>query len=132
MRIVPEQPSEKGPPEWFTGDVYLDPVARGEWPATVNVSAVRFAPGARTAWHAHGMGQTLYVTDGVGLVQSRGEPVHELRAGTVVHAPAGEEHWHGAAADHFMAHLSITRADPAHPDRWGAHVTDDEYHGRRA
>ena len=77
MPIQPKQPTAKGPAEWFTGDVFLDPIARGEEPSRVRVSAVRFTPSARTAWHAHAVGQTLYVTEGKGLVQSRGGPVEE-------------------------------------------------------
>lgn len=123
MEIVPKQPSVKGPAEWFTGDVWIDAIARGQEPSRINVGAVRFSPGARTAWHCHHLGQTLYVTEGRGLVQSRGQPVTEIRPGDVVHTPDGEEHWHGAAPDHFMTHLSMTEGAP----RWGAHVTDAEY-----
>jgi quercetin dioxygenase-like cupin family protein len=95
----------------------------------VRVSAVRFTPGARTAWHAHAVGQTLYVTDGKGLVQSRGGAVEELRAGDIVTAPSGEWHWHGAAPDHYMTHLSITEApgDERPEVDWGDHVSDEEY-----
>jgi quercetin dioxygenase-like cupin family protein len=123
MEVVPKQPSVKGPAEMFTGDVWFDAIARGREPARLNVSAVRFTPGARTAWHSHTLGQTLYVTEGRGLVQSRGHAVVEIRAGDVIYAPDGEEHWHGAAPDHFMSHLSMTEGE-AH---WGAHVTDAEY-----
>jgi quercetin dioxygenase-like cupin family protein len=125
MEIVPKQPSVKGPAEWFTGDVWIDTIARGQDPSRVSVAAVRFSPGARTAWHSHHLGQTLYVTEGRGLVQSRGEPVTEIRPGDVIHTPDGEEHWHGAAPDHFMSHLSMTEGPP----RWGARVTDAEYGG---
>jgi quercetin dioxygenase-like cupin family protein len=99
----------------------------------VRVSAVRFTPGARTAWHSHAVGQTLYVTDGRGLVQSRGGEIAELRQGDVVTTPPDEVHWHGAAPGHFMSHLSITEAVPgdARPEAdWGEHVTDAEYGGR--
>jgi len=123
MDVVPKPPSLKGPAEWFTGDVWIDPIARGEPPARINVSAVRFNPGARTAWHSHDLGQTLYVTDGKGLVQARGQQVVEIRAGDIVVTPDGEEHWHGAAPDHFMTHLSMTEGDP----HWGPHVDDAEY-----
>ena len=94
------------------------------------MSAVHFTPGARTAWHSHALGQTLYVTEGAGLAQSRGGEIIEMRPGDVVHTPSGEWHWHGAAPSHFMAHLSITEgaADPSRPEtEWGDHVTDDEY-----
>jgi quercetin dioxygenase-like cupin family protein len=130
MQLVPKPPSAKGPAEWFTGDVWIDAIARGEEPARVRVGAVRFTPGARTAWHSHALGQTLYVTDGAGLVRSRGGEVVAVRAGDVVFTPPDEWHWHGAAPDHFMTHLSITEGVPGdeRPEaEWGAHVTDAEY-----
>ena len=133
MEIAPKPPTAKGPAEWFTGEVWIDAIARGEEPSRVRVSAVRFTPGARTAWHSHALGQTLYVTDGVGRVQSRGADIIAIRAGDVVVTPADEWHWHGAAPDHFMTHLSITEAVPgdARPEAdWGDHVTDVEYNPR--
>jgi len=132
MEITPKQPTAKGPAEWFTGDVFIDAIARGEEPSRVRVSAVRFTPSARTAWHSHAVGQTLYVTEGRGLVQPRGGGVTEIRPGDVIHTPADEWHWHGAAPDHFMTHLSSTEvAGGERPEAdWGEHVTDDEYHGR--
>jgi quercetin dioxygenase-like cupin family protein len=111
--------------------VYIDPLARGREPSRIQVSAVRFTPGARTAWHSHTLGQTLYVTEGLGRIQSRGDTIHEIRAGDIVHTPSGEEHWHGAAPDHFMSHISMTESVPDRPDAWGAHVTDPEYGGER-
>jgi quercetin dioxygenase-like cupin family protein len=133
VELVEKQPSVKGPPERFTGDVYLDAIARGEEPSRVRVNAVHFSPGARTAWHSHALGQTLYVTEGVGLVQSRGESIVEIHPGDIVQAHVDEEHWHGAAPGHFMTHLSITEGvgDDATPDRdWGALVTEAEYRGQ--
>jgi len=129
MEIPAKPPTAKGPAEWFTGDVFLDDIVRGEEPSRVRVNAVRFTPGARTAWHSHAVGQTLYVTDGRGLVQARGGEVTALRAGDIVHAPAGEWHWHGAAAEHYMTHLSITEApgDDRPETVWGEHVTEAEY-----
>ena len=122
----------KGPADWFTGDVFIDPLAAGREPSHLTLGSVHFSPGARTAWHSHEGGQTLYVTDGRGLVQSRGGDVVELRAGDIVQAPADEWHWHGAAPDHYMTHLSITEApapgDPRPETNWAEHVTDDEYH----
>jgi quercetin dioxygenase-like cupin family protein len=126
MEIIPKRPSVKGPSEWFTGDVWIDLVATGREPSRLNVGAVHFSPGARTAWHRHEMGQTLYVTEGRGLVQSRGELVRELNPGDVVYTPDGEEHWHGAAPEHVMTHLSVTEG-PAH---WGDLVSDAEYRGQ--
>ena len=131
--IQPKQPTAKGPAEWFTGDVWIDTIARGVEPSRVRVSTVRFTPSARTAWHCHAVGQTLYVTDGTGLVQSRGGAIEEIRAGDVISTPADQWHWHGAAPDHFMTHLSITEAVPGNerPEvDWGEQVTDDEYHDR--
>jgi quercetin dioxygenase-like cupin family protein len=129
MEIPAKPPTAKGPAEWFTGDVFLDAIVRGEEPSRVRVNAVRFTPGAHTAWHSHAVGQTLYVTDGRGFVQARGGEVTALRAGDVVHAPADEWHWHGAAPEHYMTHLSITEApaDDRPETVWGDHVTEAEY-----
>jgi quercetin dioxygenase-like cupin family protein len=133
MDIRPKEPTAKGPADWFTGDVYVDAIARGEEPSRVRVSAVRFTPAARTAWHSHAVGQTLYVTEGRGRVQARGTDIVEIRPGDIIFAPAGEEHWHGAAPDHYMTHLSITEGvapgDPRPEADWGEHVTDAEYDG---
>jgi quercetin dioxygenase-like cupin family protein len=126
MELQPKQPTVKGPPEWFTGDVWIDPVATGPDPSHLNIGSVHFSPGARTAWHSHEGGQTLYVTEGRGLVQSRGDRLMEIHPGDVVYTADREEHWHGATPDQFMTHLSITEGNP----HWGAHVTDDEYHGQ--
>jgi len=134
MEVQPKPPSGKGPADWFTGDVWIDAIARGEEPSRVRVSAVRFTPGARTAWHSHARGQTLYVTDGIGRVQSRGAAIADIRAGDVVVTPPDEWHWHGAAPDHFMSHLSITEGVPdgQGPETdWGEHVTDAEYGAER-
>ena len=123
MGIQPKPPTVKGPANWFTGDVWIDSIVQpqGDWP--INVGAVHFAPGARTAWHSHDGGQTLYVLEGRGLVQSRGEDVVEIRPGDVHVTADGQEHWHGAAHDHLMTHVSITWG----PATWGDHVTDVEY-----
>ena len=90
----------------------------------MTAALVRFTPGARTNWHSHALGQTLHVTDGVGLVQSRGGKVTVIRPGDVIHTPPGEEHWHGAAPDDVMVHTAIWEDDDA---AWGDHVTDEEY-----
>ena len=131
MEIQPKQPTAKGPAEWFTGDVWIDAIARGEEPSRVRVSAVRFSPSARTAWHSHAVGQTLYVTEGRGLAQSRGGGIVEIRSGDVIYTRPGEWHWHGAAPGHYMTHLSITEGVPGdEPEAdWGEHVTDEEYSG---
>ncbi|HEX4429975.1 MAG TPA: cupin domain-containing protein [Frankiaceae bacterium] len=128
MEISREAATAKGPAEFFTGDVWVDPITRGLAPAPLNVAAVHFSPGARSAWHSHEGGQTLYVTEGRGRVQARGHEIVELDTGDVVFAPDGEEHWHGAAPDAFMTHLSITDGTP----NWGPHVSDAEYGGGSA
>jgi quercetin dioxygenase-like cupin family protein len=125
MEISRKAPTAKGPGDTFSGDVWIDPVTRGLPSSQLNVAAVHFSPGARTAWHSHGGGQTLYVTEGRGLVQVRGQEVVEISAGDVVFAPEGEEHWHGATSDHFMTHFSITEGAP----HWAEHVSDTEYQG---
>jgi len=119
----PRKPTAKGPAEWFTGDVWIDPIVQPEGQSKLSVGAVHFTPGARTAWHSHDGGQTLYVTEGRGRVQSRGEDVVELRSGDVHVTPHGQEHWHGASREHLMTHISITQG----PATWGDHVTDAEY-----
>ncbi|MDH6464752.1 quercetin dioxygenase-like cupin family protein [Micromonospora sp. A200] len=89
MEVLPVQPSVKGPAEMFTGDVYFDVIAKGEEPSRMRVNTVRFAPRARTAWHCHAVGQTLHVTAGVGLIQSRGGEIIEIRPGDTIHTPPG-------------------------------------------
>ena len=134
MELQPSRPSAKGPADWFTGDVWIDTISRGEEPSRVRVSAVHFTPGARTAWHSHALGQTLCVTEGQGIVQSRGEDIVTIRSGDIVHTAPEEWHWHGAAPDHVMTHLSITEGVPDEqgPEmEWGEHVTDEQYSGRR-
>jgi quercetin dioxygenase-like cupin family protein len=128
VEIQPKQPSAKAPAETFTGDAWLDVIVRGEPPSRSRVSVVRFAPGARNAWHAHALGQTLHITDGIGRVQARGDGVIEVRAGDTIYTPPGEWHWHGAAPDHFMTHLAIWEAPAEGPDtEWAEQVTEDEY-----
>ena len=125
MEHGPKRPTAKGPADWFTGDVYVDAVAEGHGASPVMVAFVHFTPGARTAWHSHSIGQSLYVTEGEGRVQARGESIVTLRPGDTVFAPGGEWHWHGAAPDHLMTHLAVSEGDPD----WGDHVTDQEYRG---
>jgi quercetin dioxygenase-like cupin family protein len=128
VEIQPKQPTVKASPERFVGDAWVDVIASGEPPSRVRVNVVRFAPGARNAWHAHAVGQTLHVLAGVGRVQARGGDLLEIRAGDTIHTPPGEWHWHGAAPDHFMTHLAIWEAPPDGPEsEWGAQITDTEY-----
>lgn len=132
MRILPSTPTIKNPPEWFTGDVWLDPVASPqEEGQRLSAGLVRFAPGARAAWHSHPLGQTLRIVEGTALVQARGGAVIEVRAGQTVVTPPGEEHWHGAAPDSFMTHLALWETPEGEQSaHWGAHVTDVESRSR--
>lgn len=121
----------RGPADWFTGDVYVDAVAANPEPSRVQAANVHFTPGARTAWHTHPLGQVIFVTEGVGRVQREGGPVEEVRPGDSVHFEPGENHWHGAAPDRFMAHVAIQEADDSgSPVSWGRHVSDEEYAAR--
>ena len=131
MEIRPKQPTTKGGAETFVGDVWLDVIVRGEEPSRIRVSVVRFAPGARNAWHAHAMGQMLHVTEGVGRTQARGGEIVEIRAGDTIYTPPGEWHWHGAASDHFMTHLAMWEAPGEGAEtEWGEHVSEAEYQGQ--
>jgi quercetin dioxygenase-like cupin family protein len=113
----------------FTGMVYVDEIAKGEEPSRLRVNSVHFTPGARTAWHSHAVGQTLYVTEGIGLAQARGGgEIIVIRPGDTIYTPPGEWHWHGAAKDHLMTHLAIWDAAASGPEsEWGDLVTDEEY-----
>jgi quercetin dioxygenase-like cupin family protein len=120
--------TNKGPQAWFTGDVYIDPVAAAPAPGRVQANLVHFTPGARTAWHTHPLGQTIYVTEGVGLAQRRGGAIEVIRPGDRVFFEPDEEHWHGAAASRLMVHLALNEVDEAHVAAdWGEKVTDEEY-----
>src|SRR6266516_1008604 len=117
-----------GPSEWFTGAVYVDAVAAPSDGSRLSASSVHFTPRARTAWHTHPSGQTIWVTEGVGLCQRRGGPIEVIRPGDRVFFEPGEDHWHGAAPTRFMTHLAMLEVDEnGNPARWGDHVTDEEY-----
>ena len=117
-----------GPAEWFTGTVFIDPVAAPEGAFRLSASSVHFTPGARTAWHTHPNGQTIWVTEGVGLVQRRGDTIKVIRPGDRVFFEPEEDHWHGAAATRFMTHLSLVEVDDqGNSASWGEHVSDEEY-----
>ena len=117
-----------GPREWFTGVVYIDTVATPSGGSRLSASSVHFTPGARTAWHTHPNGQTIYVTEGVGLAQRRGGPIEVIRPGDRVFFEPGEEHWHGASPTRFMTHLAMLEVDDeGNSATWGAHVSDEEY-----
>jgi quercetin dioxygenase-like cupin family protein len=117
-----------GPSDWFTGAVFVDTIAGPAEAWRVGAACVHFTPGARTAWHSHPHGQTIWVTEGVGLCQRRGESIEVIRPGDRVFFEPGEDHWHGAAPTRFMAHVAIQPADDEGSiATWGEHVTDEEY-----
>ena len=118
----------KGPADWFTGDVYVDPIAAPAGTSTFAAAHVHFTPGARTAWHTHPHGQTIYVTEGIGRCQRDGGPIEVIRPGDRVFFEPGENHWHGAAPNRFMAHIAMQQNDDTgSPVIWGRHVSDEEY-----
>lgn len=132
MRIEETAPTVKNPPEQFRGDVWLDPIAVPHEPdQRMTVAMVRFAPGARTAWHCHARGQYLRVTQGVAWFGQRDGTVFEVHAGQTIYTLPGEDHWHAAPPDCFMEHLAMLEAsdDPAATTVWKEHLTDDDYHG---
>ena len=120
--------STPGPSDWFTGTVYFDTIATPAPPSRTGAASVHFTPGARTAWHTHPFGQTIYVTEGLGLCQRRDGPIEVIRAGDSVFFEPGEDHWHGAAPNRFMTHVAMLEVDEdGNPATWGDHVTDEEY-----
>ena len=117
-----------GPSAWFNGAVYVDTVATPSGQSRLSASSVHFTPGARTAWHTHPNGQTIYVTEGLGLCQRRGGPIEVIRPGDRVFFEPGEEHWHGATPNRFMTHLALLDVDEkGNNATWGNPVTDAEY-----
>jgi quercetin dioxygenase-like cupin family protein len=124
------QPSAKGPAEYFTGTVRLDPLFNPPAPARAFGASVTFEPGARTAWHTHPFGQTLVVIYGCGRVQRWGGPIEEIRPGDVVWIQPDEKHWHGAAPTTAMTHVAIQEQLDGKAVEWMEHVTDDQYQGR--
>src|SRR2546425_5154831 len=117
----------KGSSDWFTGVVYIDAVAAPTGVSRLSASSVHFTPGARTHWHTHPNGQTIYVTEGVGLAQRRGSPVEGIRPGGRVFFEPGEDHWHGATPNRFITHLAMQQVDDqGNAATWGDHVSDEE------
>src|SRR3954471_22668396 len=121
------QPAQKGPAEWFTGSVQIEPLNTAPAPARHGVARVTFEPGARTVWHSHPLGQTLVVISGTGWTQCDGEPIVEIRAGDVVRCPAGHRHWHGASAHSAMSHIAIQEALDGKMVDWMEPVSDAQY-----
>ena len=129
MELLKQQPTSKAPADWFTGDVWWDVICAGQEPSRMRANIVRFSPCARTDWHTHVLGQTLHIVSGVALIQARGSEIIEARPGDTIYTPPGEEHWHGAAPDHFMTHLALWEGHGGEgPETvWGDKVTDAEY-----
>ena len=120
--------SSAGPADWFTGTVYIDAVAEPSEGSQIAAAAVHFTPGARTAWHTHPHGQTIWVAEGVGLCQREGGPIEVIRPGDRVFFEPGENHWHGAAPTRLMTHIAMQQADGSGSVvSWGDHVRDEQY-----
>ena len=124
------QPSNKGPAEWFTGTVRIDPLFEAKAPARASGASVTFEPGARTVWHTHPLGQTLIVTTGCGRAQREGGPVEEIRPGDVISFAPNEKHWHGAAPTTAMTHIAIQEALDGKVVDWMEKVSDEQYNAR--
>jgi quercetin dioxygenase-like cupin family protein len=127
IKRVGTQASGKGPADWFTGTVRVDPLFQAPDPALVSGASVTFEPGARTAWHTHPLGQTLIVTAGAGCVQLEGGPVQDIYPGDVVWFAPGEKHWHGATSTTAMTHIAIQEKLDGKVVDWMEHVTDEQY-----
>jgi quercetin dioxygenase-like cupin family protein len=124
------QASTRGPADWFTGTVRIDPLFQAPAPARAAAAAVTFEPGARTAWHTHPLGQTLIVVAGAGRAQREGGPIEEIRPGDVVSFAPGEKHWHGASPMTAMTHLAVQEQLDGKMVDWLEHVSDEQYAGR--
>jgi len=127
IHISGSRPTRRGPSEYFTGTVWQDPIVATSPPARLVATRVAFEPGARTAWHSHPLGQTLYVVSGVGRVQTDGGPVREIRAGDTVWIPPNEKHWHGGSPTNGMVHIAMQEALDGSFATWMDQVTDEEY-----
>ena len=127
IHLAGSRPTRRAPKESFTGTVLQDPIITPQAPSRLVANRVAFEPGARTAWHTHTLGQTLYVVSGVGRIQTKGEPVREIRPGDVVWIPPGEKHWHGAAPTTGMVHIAMQESVDGDHVTWMEYVTDAEY-----
>jgi quercetin dioxygenase-like cupin family protein len=132
IKRVGSQASGKGPGDWFTGLVRIDPLFEAPHPARARGASVTFEPGARTAWHRHPLGQTIILTSGCGRVQREGGPIEEVRPGDVVWFAPDEKHWHGATPATAMTHLAIQEALDGQAVEWLEHVSDEEYEAQRS
>lgn len=131
MEIIPagQRATRRAPDNYFTGTVWQDPIVAAPEPARLAATRVTFEPGARTAWHSHPLGQTLYVIFGIGRIQTEGGEVREIRAGDTVWIPPGEKHWHGASPDNAMCHIAMQEQQHGNTATWMEMVSDEEYAG---
>ena len=127
IHLAGSRPTRRAPKESFTGTVLQDPIITPQAPSRLVANRVAFEPGARTAWHTHPLGQTLYVVSGVGRIQTKGEPVREIRPGDVVWIPPGEKHWHGGSPTTSMTHIAMQESLNGSHASWMEQVTDAEY-----
>lgn len=128
MQVTRNAETSRGPEEWFTGSVFVDTIATPSAASQLGAASVHFTPGARTAWHTHPRGQTIWVTEGIGLCQREDGPIEVIRPGDSVFFEPGESHWHGAAPTRLMTHIAIQQADESgNPVTWGEHVSDEHY-----
>jgi quercetin dioxygenase-like cupin family protein len=127
FHLAGSRATRRAPKESFTGTVWQDPIIEAPAPARVRAGRVSFEPGARTSWHTHPLGQTLYVIAGVGRIQAKGGPIREIRAGDVVWIPPGEKHWHGGSPTNGMTHVAMQEALDGSHVTWMEPVTDEEY-----
>ena len=125
--LAGSRPTRRASSDWFTGTVWQDPINTPPAPARVNSARVAFEPGARTAWHTHPLGQTLFVVSGVGRVQTKGGPIREIRPGDTVWIPPGEKHWHGASPNNGMVHIAMHESLDGTHVSWMEQVTEQEY-----
>ena len=130
IKRIGSRPSQKGPEDWFTGTVRIDPLFQAPEPARTGAAQVTFEPGARTAWHTHPLGQTLIVIAGLGWVQREGGPIEEIRPGDVVWFPPGLRHWHGASPTNAMTHIAIQESVDGKAVDWMEKVSDEQYRKR--
>jgi quercetin dioxygenase-like cupin family protein len=127
IHLAGSRPTRRAPSEHFTGTVWQDPIIQAEAPARIVAARVTFEPGARTNWHTHPLGQTLYVLSGIGRFQTKGGPVHEIRPGDVIWIPPNEKHWHGGSPTNGMTHIALQESLEGNYSNWMEPVTDAEY-----
>jgi quercetin dioxygenase-like cupin family protein len=127
IHLAGSRPTRQAPSEHFTGTVWQDPIIQAEAPARIVAARVTFEPGARTNWHTHPLGQTLYVLSGIGRFQTKGGPVHEIRPGDIIWIPPNEKHWHGGSPTNGMTHIALQESLEGNYSNWMEPVTDAEY-----